>query len=167
LKVEEQQLLVIRFARTGKKNQAYFRIVVAEKQRSVSAKFIEILGNYDPHAKKLSVDADKLKKYMANGAVPSNSVAKLLKLEKIDLPKWVKIETKNKASKKKEEKIEKKEAPKAVDEEKPAEEGKTEETPAEESKQEKVEAPKEGDDKKDNNPQVEEAEPEGEAKEGE
>lgn len=150
-------MLVIRFARTGKKHQAYFRIVVAEKQRSVSAKFIEILGNYDPHAKKLSVDAEKLKKYMKNGAVPSNTVAKLLKSEKIEMPKWVRIETKNKASKKKEEKV--KEAPKETP--------KTEEVPNEEPKKEEVKAPKEGDNDKENNPRDEEAKPEGEAKEGE
>lgn len=152
-------MLVIRFARTGKKHQAYFRIVVAEKQRSVSAKFIEILGNYDPHAKKLSIDKEKLRKYLGNGAVPSNTVAKLLKSEKIEMPKWVRIETKNRPSKKKEEVT--KEAPKT--ETKPTEKG---ETVTEEKSETEIEV-KEGDDKLDNNPQVEEAKPEGEAKEGE
>lgn len=144
-------MLVIRLSRTGKKHQAYFRIVVSDKRRTPTAKFVEILGNYDPHAKKFNIDADKVKKYMKNGAVPSNSVAKLLRSEKIDLPKWVKITEKKRAAKKKEEKTEKKEAPKI-----------------EEAKKEESEAPKEGDDdKKENKPQVEEAKPEGEAKEGE
>jgi small subunit ribosomal protein S16 len=160
-------LLVIRLARTGKRHQAYFRIVVADKRRAVGSKFVEILGNYDPHAKKLSLNTDKLKEYMKNGAVPSNTVAKLLKLEKVEMPKWVKITEKKRAPKKKEE-TEKKEAPKKEEAEKPAEgDVKTEEAPAEEPKKES-EAPKKGDDDKlENNPQVEEAKPEGEAKEGE
>lgn len=132
-------MLTIRFARTGKRHQAYFRIVVADKRKAVGAKFIEILGNYDPHAKTLSIDKDRLKEYMKNGAVPSNSVAKLLKKEKIEFPSWVKITEKNKAPKKKEE--EAKEAPKEKPVEKKeaaeGEEEKKEETPKEEKNEEK------------------------------
>lgn len=94
-------MLVIRLARTGKRKQASFRVVVAEKERAVSAKFIEILGNYDPHQKKFEIDEERLQEYMKNGAWPSNSLAKILRREKIDLPKWVKIEEKNRPSKKK------------------------------------------------------------------
>jgi small subunit ribosomal protein S16 len=157
-------LLVIRFARTGKKHQAYFRIVVADKRKSVSAKFVEILGNYDPHAKKLTIDKDKLASYMKNGAVPSNTVAKLLKTEKIDMPKWVKITQKNKASKKKEEKAPVKEAPKAPEVEEAKAEAEV--APAEEKKE--SETPEEGtEDKKENNPADEEVTPAEGAKEGE
>jgi hypothetical protein len=104
---------------------------------------------------------------MKNGAVPSNSVAKLLKLEKIEMPKWVRIETKNKVSKKKEEIP--KETSKAEGGEKPTEDVKSKEATVEEPKTEEkneVETPKEGDEKE-NNPLIEEAKPEGEAKEGE
>jgi small subunit ribosomal protein S16 len=116
-------MLAIRLSRTGKKHQAYFRIVVSDSRRTPTAKFIEILGNYDPHAKKLQIDKEKLEKYLKNGAQPSNSVAKLLSNEKIALPKWVKIEKRNRA-------------PKKVVEEKPAEAPKAEEAteaPAENS----------------------------------
>lgn len=121
-------MLVIRLARTGKKHQAYYRIVVADKRSAVGAKFIEILGNYDPHAKNLSLDKEKLGQYISNGAQPSNSVAKILKAEKVELPKWVKI-------------VEKKKAPKKAVEEKP-EAPKTEATPAEsaEAEEEVVQA---------------------------
>jgi small subunit ribosomal protein S16 len=111
-------MLAIRLSRTGKKHQAYFRIVVSDSRRTPTAKFIEILGNYDPHAKKLQIDKEKLEKYLKNGAQPSNSVAKLLSNEKIALPKWVKIEKRNRA-------------PKKVVEEKPAEAPKAEEAAAE------------------------------------
>ena len=96
-------MLVIRLARTGKKKQAYFRIVVADKRRAVGAKFVEILGNYNPHQKKLELNQEKLNEYMKNGAQPSNTLAKILKKEGIKLPKWVCITEKNRPSKKVEE----------------------------------------------------------------
>lgn len=133
-------MLVIRLARTGKKHQAYYRIVVADKRSAVGSKFIEILGNYDPHAKKLSIDKEKLNTYLTNGAQPSNSVAKIFKTEKVEMPKWVKITEKNKAPKKVEEP--KTEAPKA--EEKPAEEadsGEAEVAETTEKNEEVAEAP--------------------------
>lgn len=116
-------MLAIRLSRTGKKHQAYFRVVVSDSHRTPTAKFVEILGNYDPHAKKFQIDKERLEYYLKNGAQPSNTVAKLLKNEKIELPKWVKITERKRAPKKKEEP---KEAPKAKESaEKP------EETPAE------------------------------------
>lgn len=125
-------MVTIRFARTGKKKQAYFRIVAADKRKAVSAKFIEILGNYDPHAKKLTVNAERLDYYLKNGAVPSNTVARLLAKEKIEMPKWVKITEKKKAPKKE---VEEKEAPKAPVAE-GAETAEGAEAPAETSEQE-------------------------------
>ncbi len=44
-------MLTIRLQRTGKKNQADFRIVLAEKHKSVSKKFKEILGSFNPRKK--------------------------------------------------------------------------------------------------------------------
>lgn len=93
-------MLVIRLARTGKKKQAFFRIVVADKRRAVGAKFVEILGNYNPHAKKLELNQERLNEYMKNGAQPSNTLAKILKKEGFKLPKWVCITEKNKPTKK-------------------------------------------------------------------
>lgn len=141
-------MLAIRLARTGKKHQAYFRIVVSDSRKQPTAKFVEILGNYDPHLKKVQIKKDRLEEYLKNGAQPSNSVAKLLKSEKIELPKWVKIAEKKRAPKKAVE--EKAEEPKAeapaeseseAKEEAPAETTevaeteKTEEAPAEEPKE--------------------------------
>lgn len=107
-------MLVIRLARTGKKKQAYFRVVVAEKERAVGAKFIEILGNYNPHEKKLEINKERLEKYLSNGAQPSNTLAIVLKKEKIEMPRWVKIKEKNRPPKKAEE--EKKEGAAPIEE---------------------------------------------------
>jgi len=49
-------MLAIRLQRTGKKHQPQFRIVLAEKQKHVSKKFIEILGNYNPRNKQFIID---------------------------------------------------------------------------------------------------------------
>ena len=135
-------MLAIRLSRTGKKHQAYFRVVVSDHHRTPTAKFVEILGNYDPHAKKFQIDKDRLAYYLKNGAQPSNSVAKLLKNEKIDMPKWVKITERKRAPKKVEEE---KAAPKAEVKEgdaEVAEEATPAETPAE-TKEEKAEVKEE------------------------
>ena len=132
-------MLVIRLARTGKKKQAYFRIVVAEKQRAVGSKFIEILGNYNPHVKELKIDETRLAEYLKNGAQPSNTLAKVLKKEGIKLPEWVNIVDRNRPAKKAPEATEaapKAEAPAADGE--PAES--TEEAPVESVAEESKEA---------------------------
>ena len=81
-------MLTIRLARVGHKGQARFRIVAADKRRHVQAKFVEILGHYDPHSKELVVNQEQLNKHLQNGAQPSSTVVKLLKRQKIKLPKW-------------------------------------------------------------------------------
>lgn len=140
-------MLVIRLARTGKKKQAYFRVVVAQKERAVGAKFIEILGNYNPHQKKLEIDKEKLEKYLSNGAQPSNTLASILKKEKIELPKWVKIKEKNRPPKKAEEDKQEKEMlteDKSVSENQDVAEGPEKESDkeiAEDKKEEKTESP--------------------------
>ncbi len=48
-------MLTIRLQRAGKKNHSNFRVVLAEKESSVSKKVNEILGSYNPHTKDLSI----------------------------------------------------------------------------------------------------------------
>jgi len=101
-KTEGAELVVIRLTRVGKKKQAHYRIVVADSRKAVQAKFISILGWYNPHTKELQVKQDELKAWFDKGAKPSNTLAKLLKKEGVKLPKWVEITEKKKAPKKKE-----------------------------------------------------------------
>ena len=54
-------MLTIRLQRTGKKNQADFRIVLAEKEAPVKKKFVEILGSYNPRKKDFRAKADRVK----------------------------------------------------------------------------------------------------------
>jgi small subunit ribosomal protein S16 len=93
-------MVVIRLARIGKKKQAFYRVVVADSRRPVKAKFIEILGWYNPHSKELNIKKDLLEKWLGKGARPSNSLAVLLKKEGFKLPSWVEIKEKVKKPKK-------------------------------------------------------------------
>jgi len=53
-------MVVIRLARIGKKKQAFYRVVAADSKRPVTAKFIEILGWYNPHSKELNIKQEKV-----------------------------------------------------------------------------------------------------------
>lgn len=131
-------MVVIRLTRVGKKKQAHYRIVVADSRRAVKGKFISILGWYNPHTKELQVKKDELKAWFDKGATPSNTLAKLLKKEKIELPKWIKI-TEKKRAPKKTEKQKDKGTEKQKDRE--TEEQKTEVKDTEEAKEENVGVP--------------------------
>lgn len=83
-------MLTIRLARTGKRNQPSFRVVLAEKGRSAKGKFIEILGNYNPIQKVKSLKAERINYWILKGAQPSETVHNLLVSEKIIGAKKVK-----------------------------------------------------------------------------
>ena len=85
-------MLVIRLARTGRSGHAQFRFVVQDKRFSPSkGRVVAYLGNYDPHAKTMTIDGEKASQYLSNGAQPSDRVARLLQKEGIKLPDWVKV----------------------------------------------------------------------------
>jgi small subunit ribosomal protein S16 len=92
-------MLVIRMARGGRNKYPVYRIVAAEQSRAVTGKFVAVLGHYNPHTKDLILNKEDILKYIGNGAQPSNAVVKLLKREKVELPAWAALKTKNKKSK--------------------------------------------------------------------
>ena len=93
-------MVVLRLTRTGKKKQAFYRIVAADSHRFVNSKFIEILGWYNPKTKEVSLKSELVNGWLSKGAQPSNTVAKLLKDNGIVLPDWVSITEKHRKSKK-------------------------------------------------------------------
>lgn len=133
-------MLTIRLARGGRKKYPVYRIVAAEKRRSATGKFVAVLGHYNPHTKDLVIKKDELKKFIENGAQPSNAVLKLMKQDKIALPKWAQIKTRDRKPKKEPEVNEEKTAEVATDVANSAEEkvadAPTEGTPAEAEKAE-------------------------------
>lgn len=82
-------MLTIRFQRTGKRNRAEFRVVVAPKTAAARKKFTEILGNYNPRTKELVVkNQDRLNYWLSQKLEISASVQNLFITKKLmDAPK--------------------------------------------------------------------------------
>ncbi len=76
-------MLKIRLTRRGKKNRAFFRIVVAEAAALIKGRFIEIVGFLDPVEKKASLKEERIKYWLGHGAKPSDTVHNLLVEHKI------------------------------------------------------------------------------------
>lgn len=69
-------MLKIRLKRTGKRGQAFFRVVVMESTRNRGSKSVEDIGYYNPHNNSIfEVDKTKAKKWLDNGAQPTETVA--------------------------------------------------------------------------------------------
>ena len=75
-------MLKIRLKRIGAKKKPFYRIIVADARSPRDGKFIEQVGTYDPKAEPsiINVDAEKVKKWLGNGAQPTETVKKLLKI---------------------------------------------------------------------------------------
>ncbi len=122
-------MLAIRMQRNGRAHLPMYRIVVQESQRHpLSGRVVAEVGNYNPHTKKTVLDTEKVNFYLKNGARPSTRVARILKLNSITLPAWVKELTIKNTKAKHADKL-RKNQPK---EEAPVVEEQTVETPVEE-----------------------------------
>lgn len=73
----------IRLRRMGAKKAPFYRIVVADERYPRDGRFIEEVGYYDPTKEPIvvSLDADKAKTWLANGAQPTDTVKVILKKE--------------------------------------------------------------------------------------
>ncbi len=72
----------IRLRKVGRKAVPLYRIVVADRTSPRDGRFIAVLGTYDPKqegAKKVVVDVEKAKQWLARGATPTETVESLLK----------------------------------------------------------------------------------------
>lgn len=118
--------LKIRLARRGTTNAPFYHIVVADSRAPRDGNYIEKLGFYDPTAasdsdKRVSLNTEKAKEWMAKGAQPTDRVAKILgQLGAIPMPKYneqpIKSAPKKKAQDRAEEKAKKAEALKEAEE---------------------------------------------------
>lgn len=75
----------IRLRRMGAKKSPFYRIVVADSRYPRDGRFIEEIGYYNPmvEPKVVKVDPEKAKKWIANGAQPTDTVKALLKIQGI------------------------------------------------------------------------------------
>lgn len=74
-------MVKIRLRRMGAKKNPYYRIVVADSHFQRDGRFIEEIGTYDPTAtpSAITVDLERAKYWIANGAQPTDTVKALLK----------------------------------------------------------------------------------------
>lgn len=75
--------LSIRLSRGGSKKRPYYRIVVADARSPRDGKFIERIGSYNPllakdDEKRVVLDGERAKHWLANGAQPTDRVARFL-----------------------------------------------------------------------------------------
>ena len=73
--------LVIRLRRHGSRKRPFFRIVVADSKSPRDGRFVDQIGAYDPitNPPKVTLQADKVERWRKAGALPSDTVRKLIK----------------------------------------------------------------------------------------
>lgn len=88
IKAKEEKILEvkemavkIRLRRMGQKKAPFYRIIVADSRSPRDGRFIEEIGTYDPSTdpSTFNVDVEAAKKWLNNGAQPTEVVGKILK----------------------------------------------------------------------------------------
>ena len=76
----------IRLRRMGAKKAPFYRVIVADSRSPRDGRFIDEIGYYDPNVDPsiIKVDTDKAKQWIENGAKPTETVAKILKIAGLD-----------------------------------------------------------------------------------
>ena len=76
----------MRLKRMGQKKAPFYRIVVADARSPRDGKFIEEIGTYDPNQEPsvFKVDEEAAKKWLNNGAQPTEMVGKIFKAAGIE-----------------------------------------------------------------------------------
>ncbi|MBR5553613.1 MAG: 30S ribosomal protein S16 [Clostridia bacterium] len=71
----------MRLRRMGAKKAPFYRVVVADSRYPRDGRFIEEIGHYNPltDPAEVVIDSEKAKKWIANGAQPTDTVKALLK----------------------------------------------------------------------------------------
>ncbi|MFP3945112.1 MAG: 30S ribosomal protein S16 [Alphaproteobacteria bacterium] len=130
--------LKIRLSRGGTKKRPYYRIVVADSRSPRDGRFIERIGSYNPllprdHEHRVTVDEERAKHWLGNGAVPTDRVARFL--SERNLVKWERSDNpiKAKPGKKAQERLEERKAAEAAAKEAPQGGGAGDETQSEEA----------------------------------
>jgi len=71
----------IRLSRVGSRNQASYRVVVADKESPRDGRFLEIVGHYNPRTEPSTIvlKDDRIFHWLSVGAQPTDAVAGLFK----------------------------------------------------------------------------------------
>lgn len=76
-------MVSIRLSRGGAKNRPFYHVVVTDSRSSRDGRYIERVGFFNPLARgaeqRLVLDAERVQYWKANGAQPTDRVARLIK----------------------------------------------------------------------------------------
>ncbi|HTC85945.1 MAG TPA: 30S ribosomal protein S16 [Candidatus Acidoferrum sp.] len=75
----------IRLTRVGATKAPTYRVVVADARNPRDGRPLETIGHYNPRTEpvEVSIDADKARQWLAKGAQPSDTVARLFRQQGI------------------------------------------------------------------------------------
>lgn len=76
-------MLTIKLKRIGKKHQASFRIIVAEKRSKFDGRYVEDIGWLNPRIDEFNIKKERVEYWLKNGAQPTDTVYNLLIKAKI------------------------------------------------------------------------------------
>lgn len=81
-------MLRIRLRRVGKKKQPSYRVVVADSRAPRDGAFVETIGHYNPltDPATVTIDEEKARQWLRQGARPSDRVQRLLAAQGIVEP---------------------------------------------------------------------------------
>ena len=70
----------MRLTRMGDKKSPFYRVVVADSRKSRDGEYVDLVGTYNPlkQPEEVKIDVEKAKKWLANGAQPTDTVKGLL-----------------------------------------------------------------------------------------
>jgi small subunit ribosomal protein S16 len=82
---EIKTMVKLRLTRMGSKRAPFYRIVATDSKKARDGQYIEQVGYYDPtkNPAVVQIDADLAKKWLANGAQPTDTVRDLFKKHSI------------------------------------------------------------------------------------
>ena len=90
-------MLKIRLQRVGRVHEPSFRLVLTDSKNSTkSGRFKEILGSYDPRQSRDTINAERTKYWLSQGANPTDTVFNLLVRHKIISAKKINVSAKSK-----------------------------------------------------------------------
>ena len=90
-------MLKIRLQRVGRRHEPNFRLVLTDSKNSTkSGRFKENLGSYDPRKSNDSLNAERIKYWLSQGALPTDTVHNLLVKHKVINAKKINVSAKSK-----------------------------------------------------------------------
>jgi small subunit ribosomal protein S16 len=78
----------VRLTRVGSKKNPIWRVVVADQRSPRDGRFIESIGHYNPRTEPstIVIDRERLDHWISRGALPTNTVKKLMRAGSADAP---------------------------------------------------------------------------------